>query len=155
MKILRIIYIAIVSLIGGCEATFAQRFTADTVRQSTSVTIPNGLQWSVFNNRGIPLFNFYQNGKAGLFYTAQFINRNVAFKTDVITINGITKQLGNAVFSISADPNLIRYTNAPVYTDSDGIVGQIAFDGNYFYQCVETNRWKRIPWDNTWTAQKP
>ena len=37
-----------------------------------------------------------------------------------------------------------QITNVPISSSSGGVVGQIAFDENYFYVCVETNTWKRF-----------
>ena len=40
---------------------------------------------------------------------------------------------------------------APAHNTSNGIVGQIAFDDNYIYRCVQTNLWKRTALNaDTW-----
>jgi len=33
---------------------------------------------------------------------------------------------------------------APLSATATGVVGQVSFDANYFYVCVNTNTWKRV-----------
>lgn len=37
-----------------------------------------------------------------------------------------------------------QITPAPVASNSEGTINQVAYDNNYFYVCVATNTWKRI-----------
>ena len=39
--------------------------------------------------------------------------------------------------------NGLQWVSAPVSTNSTGNPGDIAFDGNYYYICVDTNLWRR------------
>lgn len=40
---------------------------------------------------------------------------------------------------------LEQWVSPPAAYNSTGIKGQMAFDGSYLYQCVETNTWIRQP----------
>lgn len=64
--------------------------------------------------------------------------------------NGTT--LGLAVVAKSGDfsdlsnrpPTAPALVAAPLTATATGTVGQVSFDANYFYVCVNTNTWKRV-----------
>lgn len=64
--------------------------------------------------------------------------------------NGTT--LGLALVAKSGDfadlsnrpPTAPALVSIPATANSTGLVGQVSFDANYFYVCVNTNTWKRV-----------
>ena len=59
----------------------------------------------------------------------------------VISVNGNTGQLTNIV----SYPITATGANKPPETTTDqGVTGQIAWDSNYIYLCIGTNKWRRL-----------
>jgi hypothetical protein len=56
---------------------------------------------------------------------------------------------GTLLNDIRFEPSTPQVVNAPAFSASQGVAGQIAYDGSFIYQCVATNLWKRTP-INTW-----
>lgn len=56
---------------------------------------------------------------------------------------------GTLLNDIRFEPSTPQVVGAPASSASQGVAGQIAYDGSYIYQCVATDLWKRTP-INTW-----
>jgi hypothetical protein len=54
-----------------------------------------------------------------------------------------TKQLSTKLNSLRSSVSFI--VSPPNSSQSNGKIGEIAFDDEYFYVCIELNTWKRIP----------
>lgn len=52
----------------------------------------------------------------------------------------------DSFFHKSEDVNsVLAWVAAPATSSATGTAGQIAYDADYFYVCVATNSWKRVP----------
>jgi len=40
---------------------------------------------------------------------------------------------------------VLAWTTVPASSSAAGTAGQISYDADYFYLCVATNSWKRVP----------
>lgn len=49
-----------------------------------------------------------------------------------------------------ANIRLLTSNTAPVSNTSNGVAGQIAYDGSYVYVCVATNKWGRSALTLSW-----
>lgn len=59
--------------------------------------------------------------------------------------NGVPRlQSGSKTSDTSGQP-LLRYVVVPTSATSVGSIGNVAFDGSYFYICIGTNSWRRVP----------
>lgn len=60
-----------------------------------------------------------------------------------LTVAAIAKT-GNYSDLVGAPPTAPALVAPPVSATASGITGQVSFDANYFYVCVNTNTWKRV-----------
>ncbi len=58
-----------------------------------------------------------------------------------IDLNLRTQNSG--VVKANGVPVVTQIVTPPANSNSSGVAGQIAYDANYFYQCIATNTWKR------------
>ncbi len=59
-------------------------------------------------------------------------------------------KINQDVLSDAVIPTTIpRFVTAPTTASDTGVVGQMAYDINYFYVCVDTDTWRRTAL-NTW-----
>jgi hypothetical protein len=67
--------------------------------------------------------------------------------TDIKTINS-TSLLGSGDIVITSG---VSWQPAPATMTSAGTLGMIAHDDNFFYVCVATNMWTRVPLATVWS----
>jgi len=75
---------------------------------------------------------------------------NSKFEKSGGNISGNTTVFGNItatnIILAGSTPSIsLIYTTPPSTSNSAGAVNNISFDTNFFYICVNTNLWKRIP----------
>jgi len=56
-----------------------------------------------------------------------------------------------AILRILGDTLIIEQDKTPADSTATGTKGQVAWDANYFYQCIATDSWKRLALINAWT----
>jgi hypothetical protein len=71
--------------------------------------------------------------------TKYILDDNDIFKQGFFTINN-TALLYDAL-NIA---DLLKFTTAPLTATSPGVAGQIAYQDNFLYICIENNNWRRI-----------
>lgn len=76
-------------------------------------------------------------------YTLQINMTNGASYTTP-SIRGVAGAKGD-----KGDPGELTFEDKPVDASASGSQGQVAYDSNYLYICVETNTWKRVALE-TW-----
>lgn len=77
------------------------------------------------------------------------INDNFTELYNALGVNGV---LNVATVATTGDfddltgkpPTAPALVAAPASATSTGVVGQVSFDAQYFYVCVNTNTWKRV-----------
>lgn len=58
---------------------------------------------------------------------------------------------GASIIPVSKNSDKITFSSVPTSSNDTGIPGEVAQDATYFYVCIDTDTWKRIPWDsNSW-----
>ena len=62
--------------------------------------------------------------------------------TETLDVNGNAKVRGN--LTLSGTSITISTPTTPSGPTADGLAGQIVWDENYIYICVDTNTWKRV-----------
>jgi hypothetical protein len=66
------------------------------------------------------------------------LNGNDIFKQSFFTQSNI-----GLLYSNLGIASLIRFTDAPSTPTSPGIAGQVAYQNNFLYICVENGNWRR------------
>lgn len=56
----------------------------------------------------------------------------------------------NVVALTALSPDESIWVAAPAHNTSNGVAGQIAYDGSYFYLCTASNNWARVAIGGTW-----
>lgn len=88
-------------------------------------------------------------------YSGNVINFTVSDIAGDVNLNGF-KMINSGAPVNSGDAVNLGFLNAtiggfsgvviaPVHWDSTGRPGQIAYDDDYFYVCVSTDRWAKVP----------
>lgn len=77
------------------------------------------------------------------------INDNFTELYDALGINGTltvhaVAKSGNYLDLTNRPPTAPTLVATPLSATATGVVGQVSFDANYFYVCVNTNTWKRV-----------
>ena len=77
------------------------------------------------------------------------INDNFTELYNALGVNGTLNVAdvavtGNYADLINKPPTAPALVPAPASATATGVVGQVAFDAQYFYVCVNTNAWKRV-----------
>ena len=77
--------------------------------------------------------------------TRYILDDNDIFREGFFTINNTT-----LLYNALGIAELLKFSAAPVSPTSPGVAGQIAYQNNFLYICVENNSWRRIRM-GTWT----
>ena len=75
------------------------------------------------------------------------------YKFNSLYLNNTTMYLGDTAFSETnvEDSMEIKNITVPSSPTSEGNKGDVVVDETHMYVCVNTNTWKRINLDNTWS----
>lgn len=78
---------------------------------------------------------------------------SATYKFRSLYLDNSTMYLGETAFSESNVENSMEIKNVSVPSSptSEGSKGDVVFDDTHMYVCVNTNTWKRINLDNTWS----
>ena len=103
---------------------------------SVSATISGGTESTVFNELGNDQ-DFRVEGDTDA--NALFVDAS----TDVVCIGVAGAANNTCKLDINGDSMRLRTAKTPASAAATGLTGQIAWDGTYFYICVDTNTWHR------------
>jgi hypothetical protein len=131
----------------GSASTFAR---ADHVHaayeiKTASFTAQVGGRYAIYNTNGVTVSDpsgSYNDTYEVLVIVGPATVGNVQYAASTVPI--IRRGIGymNSWETIGRTPFL---PSPPTFKTSDGSAGQMAYDGTYFYICVSTNTWRRVP----------
>jgi hypothetical protein len=131
----------------GSASTFAR---ADHVHaayeiKTASFTAQVGGRYAIYNTNGVTVSDpsgGYNDTYEVLVIVGPATVGNVQYAASTVPI--IRRGIGymNSWETIGRTPFL---PSPPTFKTSDGSAGQMAYDGTYFYICVSTNTWRRVP----------